>query len=92
MLGGGGPAQHPEGVAVVEILESHQCCGVILTQRVAQSVGVPRAFPDQALMGPGEHLDRLGLVAVAGDLAMIVPVGAHQIGQQFGIGCIRLRP
>jgi hypothetical protein len=55
-----------------------------------QGVGMAGAGPDQALMGPGEHLDRLGIGAVAGDAAMVVPVGAHQIGQQFGVGSIRL--
>ena len=43
-------------------------------------------------MRSGEHLDRLGLGAVAGDAAMVVPIGAHQIGQQFGIAGIRLGP
>ena len=42
------------------------------------------ASADQVLM-PGEHLDRLGLGAVAGDRAVVVPVGAYQIGQQLGI-------
>ena len=39
-------------------------------------------------MCPGEHLDRLGLGAVAGDRAVVVPVGADQIGQQLGIAGI----
>jgi hypothetical protein len=39
-------------------------------------------------MGTGEHLDRLRVSAVAGDGVMVVPVGAHQIGQQFGIAGI----
>ena len=39
-------------------------------------------------MSPGQYLDRVRLEAVAGDGAMVVPVGAHQIGQQFGIGGI----
>ena len=39
-------------------------------------------------MRAGEHLDRLGLGAVAGDRAVVVPVGAYQIGQQLGIGGI----
>jgi hypothetical protein len=41
---------------------------------------------------PREHLDRLGIGAVAGDGPVVVPVGAHQIGQQFGIASIRFRP
>ena len=43
------------------------------------------ARPDQILMCPGQHLDRLGLAAVTGDAAMVVPIGAHEIGQQLGI-------
>ena len=41
-------------------------------------------------MRPGEHLDRLGRIAVPGDQAVVVPVGAHQVGQQFGIRGIGL--
>ena len=39
-------------------------------------------------MRAGEHLDRFRLGAVAGDRAVVVPVGADQIGQQLGIGGI----
>jgi hypothetical protein len=39
-------------------------------------------------MGAGENFDRFGIGAVAGDAAVVVPVGADQIGQQFGIGGI----
>jgi len=41
-------------------------------------------------VGPGQHLDRLGRAAVAGDPAVVVPVGAYQIGQQFGVRRIGL--
>ena len=39
-------------------------------------------------MRPGEDFDRFRLGAVAGDRAVVVPVGAHQIGQQLGIAGI----
>ena len=39
-------------------------------------------------MRAGEYLDRLSVGAVAGDGTVVVPVGAHQIGQQLGIGGI----
>ena len=42
-------------------------------------------------MSPGQHLDRLDSWAVTGDQAMVVPVGAHQIGEQFGVAGIGLR-
>ena len=41
-------------------------------------------------MRAGEHLDRFRLGAVAGDRAVVVPVGADQIGQQLGVGGIGL--
>ena len=55
-------------------------------------VDVPLPAPDQALVRPGQHLDRLGQRAVAGDLAVVVPVGADQVGQHLGIPAVGLRP
>jgi hypothetical protein len=43
-------------------------------------------------VGPGQDLDRLGQWAVAGDPAMVVAVGADQIGQHLGIPPVRLGP
>ena len=88
LLGGRGATQHPQGIAVGQVLEGLQRGRVVLAQRAAQRVGVPGACPDQVLMCPGEHLDRLRVGAVAGDRAMVVPVGADQIGQQFGVAGI----
>src|ERR1700694_3818953 len=82
-FGGRCAAQDAQGVAVGEVLEGHQGGRVVLAQRTAQGVGVPRAGPDQVLVGPGEHLDRLNIGTVAGDPAAVVPIGAYQIGQQF---------
>ena len=36
-----GAAQHPQGVAVGQVLEGHQGARVVLAQRAAQGVGVP---------------------------------------------------
>ena len=71
-----------------QVLEGRQRGRVILAQRATQRIGVPGACPGQVLMRPGEHLDRLRVSAVAGDRAVVVPVGAHQVGQQFGIAGI----
>ncbi len=50
------------------------------------------AGPDQALMGPGEHLDGLGQVAVAGYLSVMVAVGACQLGQRRCVTGVGLGP
>ena len=42
-------------------------------------------------MAAGEHLDRLGVGAVTGDRAMVVPVGADQIGEHLGVTGVGLR-
>jgi hypothetical protein len=41
-------------------------------------------------MGPGQHLDRLHRWGVVGDRAVVVPVGADQIGQHLGISAVGL--
>jgi hypothetical protein len=43
-------------------------------------------------VGPGQDLDRLGQLAVASDWAVVVPVGADQVGQDLGIASIGLGP
>jgi hypothetical protein len=65
---------------------------VELSKRATQGVDVPLASPDQALVRAGQHLDRLHQRAVAGDLAMVVPVGADQIGQHLSVPTIGLGP
>ena len=71
-----------------EVLEGHQRGWVILAQRAAQPIGVLGARPDQVLMRSGENFDRLRIGAVGGDRAVVVPIGAYQVGQQFGVGGI----
>ena len=41
-------------------------------------------------MGPGQHLHRLGQLAVAGHRAVIVGIGAGQLGQHLGVAGIGL--
>jgi hypothetical protein len=43
-------------------------------------------------VGPGQHLDRLSQRAVARDLAVVVAVGADQIGQHLGVPSVGLGP
>jgi hypothetical protein len=42
-------------------------------------------------MGPGEDLDSLDQLAVPGDLAVVVAIGPHQVGQNLGVTGIGLR-
>ena len=42
----------------------------------------------RVLVGAGENFDRFRIGAVAGQRAVVVPVGAYQIGQQLGVGGI----
>lgn len=84
--------QDRERIAVREIIEGHQRGRVVLTQRVAQPVGVPVAGPDQVLMPPRHNLHPLPLRTVPGDRPVVVPVGAHQIGQDLGIPGIDFAP
>jgi hypothetical protein len=63
-----------------------------LPQQAAQLVDLPLAGPDQALVGAGQHLDRLGQLTVPGDRAVVVPVGPDQVGQHLGVPRIGLGP
>jgi hypothetical protein len=50
------------------------------------------AVPDGVLLGAGQDRDRAGLLAVAGQGPMGVPVGPQDIGQHDRVQRIRLRP
>jgi len=65
--------------------------GVELAQCAAELVDLPLAGPDQILVRPGGDLDRLGEVAVSGDAAVVVAVGAHHVGQHLGVAAVGLR-
>jgi hypothetical protein len=93
LLGRGRQLQHRQGLRLGQLgAQRRERARVVLPQRAAQRVGVPLPGPDQALVGAGEHLDRLGLRAVGGDLAVVVPVGADQVGQHLGVGAVGLGP
>ena len=49
------------------------------------------AVPDELLVGAGEDAHGAGLVAVAGDLAVVVAVGAYEVGEQPGVAGVGLR-
>lgn len=43
------------------------------------------------LVGARQHFHGLSEVGIAGDLAMVVAIGAHKVGQDLGVASIRLR-
>jgi len=51
---------------------------------------VALALPDEALVGTGDQLDRLGELGVAGDRAVVVTIGPNQIREHLGIAGIGL--
>ena len=87
---GCGP-EHAEGVGAVELAQLERR-RVVLPQRRAQLVDLALAGPHQVLVGPGQHLDRFGQLAVAGHPTMVVAVGAGQLSQRGGVPGVRLRP
>jgi len=93
LLRGRRQRQHGQGLGLSELgAEGGQRPRVELSQGAAQGVDVPLASPDQALMGPGQHLDRLGQRAVTGHRPVVVAVGADQIRKHLRIAPIRLGP
>jgi hypothetical protein len=93
LLRGRGQLQHGQSLGLGQLgTQRGQRAGVELPQRAPQRVDVPLPRPDQVLVGAGQHLDRLGQGAVAGDLAVVVPVGADQVGQHLGVAAVGLGP
>lgn len=85
--------QHRKGLGLGELgAERGQRARMELAQGAAQRVDVPLPRPDQVLVGAGQDLDRLGERAVAGDLAVVVAIGADQIGQHLGVASVGLGP
>ena len=78
-------SQHRDRVPVGKALERQQCGGEELAEVVAEPVGVTGPVPDQILVGTCEDFQPVGLVGVTGDRPMVVPIGAHQISQQFRV-------
>ena len=89
--GPGAAGQHAHGVAVGKLREGLQCTRKVLPERVTQPVGLADAVPDELLVGAGEDAHGAGLVAVAGDLAVVVAVGADEVGEQPGVAGVGLR-
>ena len=50
------------------------------------------AAPDGVLVSPSEQLDPFDQIRITGHGPMVVPVSAHQIGQDLGVTGIRLGP
>ena len=82
--------QHAHRVAVREVGEGLQGAREVLPERVAQPVGLPGPVPDELLVGAGENAHCARFVAVAGDLAVVVPVGADEVGEQPGVAGVGL--
>jgi hypothetical protein len=92
-FGGGCCAQHGQGLRASQVgAQRGQRRGIELPQGVAQPVDVALSSPDQPLVRPGEDLDRLSLVAVAGDEAVMMPVAADDLGQHPRIPASDLAP
>jgi hypothetical protein len=87
----GGASQNGQGITVGQVVECLQRCWVVLAQGRAQRIGMAGTGPDQVLMSSGQDLDRLGLSTVARQRAVIVPIGADQIGEQLGVTGIGFR-
>jgi hypothetical protein len=93
LLRGGCQLQHRQGLRLGQLsAQRGQRARVELPKCAAQRVDVPLPRPDQALVGTGQDLDRLRQRAVAGNLAMVVPVGADQVGQHLGVAAVGLGP
>jgi hypothetical protein len=84
-------AQQLQGVGRIQVGECLQRGGEVLPQRMPQPLGVAGAFPDQRLVRPGHHLDRLSLRAVPGHRPQLVGVGAHHVGQRVRVRGIAFR-
>jgi len=65
---------------------------VVLPQRVPQPLPGPGPFPDQRLVHPGNHLDRLGLGGITRHRTQLMGVGADHVGQHVRVGRIALGP
>ena len=68
-------AQQLEHVGPGEVFEGLQRGGEELPQQSAEPLHLPRPVPDQPLVPAGEHIDRLGQVAITSDRAQLVGGG-----------------
>jgi len=76
---------------VGQVIERDERGRVVLTQRGPQRVGLTVPGPDQVLMPSGEVLDRVRVSAVTRDRPVIMTIGTHKIGENFGVARVGLR-
>jgi hypothetical protein len=79
-----------ECITTGQVVEGNQGGGEELLQGVAQSLHMTSAFPDQRLVSPGDHLDRLGQLAVTSHLPQLMGVGADHVGQRVRVPGVAL--
>lgn len=91
-LRGGRLDQQFQGVRAVqrEVRVGSQGGGEVLAQRAAQPLEGAGAFPDQGLVGAGDNLDGLRLLAVPGHRPQLGPVDADHVGQRVRVSPVAL--
>ena len=65
--------------------------GLMTVAELREGLGNRPVGLDRLLVGAGEDAHGAGLVAVAGDLAVVVAVGADEVGEQPGVAGVGLR-
>ncbi len=79
-----------QGVGCGHVVERYGDGREVGQQRVPQPQYVPGAFADQRFMCPGQHLDRLGELAVRGDRPQLAVTDTDHVGQHMRISLVRL--
>ena len=85
-----GRCQHAHRVAVSKVGEGLQGRREVLSEPVAEPAGLPGPVPDELLVGAREDAYSRSLVAVAGDLAVVVTVCAYQVGEDLRVAGVGL--
>lgn len=89
--GVGACPEHAQRIGVRQVrAECVEGGGVELPQARVAPVHLALTVPDQALVGPGDHLQPLGLFGVDGHRAVMVAVGADHVGQGRGVARVGL--
>jgi hypothetical protein len=84
-LGRRGSREHGAGLERAEVREGGKRTRVVLPQVVAKRVGLPRPRPDEALVASGKNLHCLRELGVPGHLPVVLPVGAHEVGEHLRV-------
>ena len=82
--------QQFQDVGESEVLVGLQRSWEELPQAGTQPQHLAGAVPGQRLVHPGQDLHRAGLLAVPGDCAQLVAMGADQVGQDVSVTGIAL--